>query len=259
MESLVSKHKYHRYFANYLIPGEIKSSFLKYSARYSNICALLADNEDVQTTMDKLIKTMDSIKKEDLCGFDLACLFDPSQPHFIKDFGQPIFFTSSCSWRATVSVLSTGSLTGEWRDIYSPSGDVAWSLVCALQLAEFPGQLYRVLSAVWQAEKVMCRHHQTILFQPHQDHQNQEIEQVLVLVEKYIPIAEKGIHDLYLQYGFAAGYLCDAAPVYTCIISVHDIRSHFISTLIPDTNYRHVLPINKVSIAHSLTHMMCSH
>ena len=65
-----------------LITGQLEATLLKTSARSANLCALLSDNEDIWDSMQDLITTMNKISQEDVHGFRLASILDPSLPTF---------------------------------------------------------------------------------------------------------------------------------------------------------------------------------
>jgi hypothetical protein len=63
----------------------MESTFVKSSAQYSHLCALLEDDERTRNNMQEMIEKIKSIRKEDLRGFRLASILDPSSADYDLD------------------------------------------------------------------------------------------------------------------------------------------------------------------------------
>lgn len=51
----------------------------------ANLCAILADDEEVHQTVLEMVTTMESIDREEMRGFRLANQLDPNLPEFMTN------------------------------------------------------------------------------------------------------------------------------------------------------------------------------
>jgi len=61
-----------------LIKGDLEETFLKTSIHTSNLRAILADDGEVHQIVSEMISSLDVIAKEDIQGFWLAAMLDPT-------------------------------------------------------------------------------------------------------------------------------------------------------------------------------------
>lgn len=62
------------------ITGQLETTLLRGSIVNSNVRALLSDDHDIQPHVMDMISTMENIDNEDIRGFRLASILDPSSP-----------------------------------------------------------------------------------------------------------------------------------------------------------------------------------
>lgn len=63
----------------------MEATFMQAAARHANLSAILADDESIRQTILDTVSTMDATAKEDVRGFRLAVMLDPSEADFIVD------------------------------------------------------------------------------------------------------------------------------------------------------------------------------
>lgn len=222
---------------------------LKHAARYSNLSALLADNEQLQNDVSDLIKTSESIKKEDLRGFDLANILDPSQKSFsIPTSLSPISLADNTAVAITES-QNLHKLEAVRSDVY----ELPRVAHLGVQFGVFESQYYRDSSIIFKMSDDPVGRSRTgviynIFAQSCLDADGHTRIHAFLLVSEHRSIAEDGLHDPYLEFGFAAGHLCRAQSCAWHIIHLSEVISHFVSTMVSDTDFVHVLPMDRVSL-----------
>lgn len=69
-----------------------------------------------------------------------------------------------------------------------------------------------------------------------------------LLVHEHPILNRPDFADPYLPYGFAAGFLCEAASEDARVIRLSDIVSHCAVTSIPEVDCIHIMPVERVSL-----------
>lgn len=224
----------------------MESMMLIHSSRYSNICALLADDEELRTNMIELIETTESIKKEDLCGFDLNNVLNPSKQGFDIPHNAP-------QVNLTPDLAISLKTLQDHLNLVPQSHPFELPQVSHLgvRFAAFATQNFRDSSIIYNlpftdGHRGVPAVIQAILAQRCSNHLGQTTIEVFLLVEEYRRIADNGMADPYTAFGFAAGYLCHQQSIGHHLIGLRHVVSHFVSTPIADTGYLHVLPMDRV-------------
>lgn len=242
---------------NIVYLGEMEATFMKAAARYANLTAILADDEEIRQTVLETVTTMEAIAKEDVRGFRLASILDPSQADFTVDSkeARPIQLSGD------EFELFKGCIK---RVAPSTSPDPSPN-VLAVDEISIRGVCYSTATSRKSRDSgIMFRSHDSedlrpgvikTIFQP-ADHP-----------KFYLSTKHKGFHlvvheyprmepsnervDPYLEFGFAAGFLCQKNPTTMHVLELSQIVSHFALTEFSDQDYKHyihALPVDRVSV-----------
>lgn len=235
--------------------GELEATMLTHSARYSNVCALLEDDDDLRRNMTQLINTTESIKNKDLHGFNLSAILSPSKTGFdIPRHAQAIRLHPDLT--VPLKTLQDNLAIVPLSDPF----ELQHISHLGVRFAAFRSRNFRDSSIIFTPPSADISGHceipaviQAIFAQQCRNREGHITVEVFLLLDEYRRIMDDGAHDPYVEFGFAAGYLCHQQPVGHRIIALRHIKCHFISTVIVETSYLHVLPMDKVSYFESNT------
>ncbi|KIM43799.1 hypothetical protein M413DRAFT_68706, partial [Hebeloma cylindrosporum] len=228
--------------------GQLEVTLLKTSARSANLRALLSDNEDIRDSMQDIITTMSTIDREDVRGFRLASILDPSLPTFEpRSKLDPQFIE--------------GTLHELLCDLLDRSMDASVMLKHANFMKEisYRGVVYALsTSSGFRDSSIMFReqnsHHakpaiiESIFQYSYTREDGQNVEDIFMTVEELAPIT--GFVDPYLHFGEFAGFLCEKKEgVNLRVIQMRQVACHFAYTEMMDDweGLIHVLPVDRVS------------
>jgi hypothetical protein len=231
--------------------GELEATLLRGAIRNANLLAVLSDDAEIRDSVLELMETLRAIQAEDIRGFRLATLLDPTTPEFPSN---------SKRKRGVQGILDNDQFTA-LLDLYQ---------------ADIQG-LHHVDNEVLFFEEIshngVCYgthssshfRNSAILFYPHLtirgagemkagiieaifEHHSGLLEKHFLLVRQHNPINRSEFVDPYQRFGFAAGFLCEKTPTLTRIISLSQIVSHFVLTPMEEIEAIHVLPFDRVSV-----------
>lgn len=213
--------------------GELESTFMRKSSRYSNLLAILADDENVRRAVTEMVKTMESLSKEDLRGSRLASIMDPSLPKYVMDSNAKPFKLEReehlllCdllhSTPAERLALSTQALSLQ---------EISISGVCygTSESTKFRNSAIVFCKAGEEVQRAGSV--QTIFQHTHHSVEGSEIKgNFYLLVREHLRMdTSNGLVDPYQQFGFAGGFLCEAKATALHLIELSQVVSHFALT-----------------------------
>ena len=230
--------------------GEMEGTLLKGAVRNANLSALLSDDECLRKQVVDLVDTLDVIGKEDIRGFRLATVLDPTVPEF-----------------TTKAKLTPGSLNGPHFQLLSASRRAdgfshVLNQVLFLEEISHNGVCYGTHSSSHYRNSAVLFHRgpeerQAGVIQNIFEHSccrpisglgESSTKDYFLIIDIYIPINRVSFHDPYPPFGFAAGYLCESQPTETLVIKLSQVVSHVVLTPREEIDAIHVLPVDRVRI-----------
>jgi hypothetical protein len=232
-----------------LITGQLEATLLKTSARSANLRALLSDNEDIRDSMQDLITTMDKINREDVRGFRLASILDPSLPTFEPRSNLDPQIIEDALHRLLCDLLDR-----------SMDGAVMPKDANFMKEISYRGVVYALsTSSGFRDSSIMFREREhpqhtkagiieNIFQYSYTREDGENIEDIFMAVEELTPITS--FVDPYLQFGEFAGFLCEKQEGGNPrVIPMRQVVCHFAYTEMTDgwEGLIHVLPVDRVS------------
>jgi len=234
--------------------GEMEGTLLKGAVRNANLSALLSDDEYLRKQVVDLVDTLDVIEKEDVRGFRLTTILDPTVPEF-----------------TTKAKLTPGSLDGSHFHLLSASRRAdgfshALNEVLFLEEISHNGVCYGTYSSSHRRNSAVLFHrgprgqpeNQAGVVQNIFEHSccrpisclggKSVTKDYFLILNVYAPINRVGFCDPYPPFGLAAGYLCESQPIETLVIKLSQVVSHFVLTPLEEIDATHVLPVDRVRI-----------
>lgn len=200
------------------------------------------------------METLEAIQAEDIHGFRLATLLDPTTPEFPSN---------SRRKHGVQGILDNDHFTSflnlHQMDFHRINNEVLF-----FQEISYNGVCYGTHSSSHFRNSA-------ILFYPHLTVRGAEeakagvIEVIFehrsgttagshisgnhfLVVRQHNPINRSEFDDPYRCFGFAAGFLCEQIPAGTQVISLSQVVSHFVLTPMEEIEAIHVLPIDRVRV-----------
>lgn len=209
------------------------------TARNANLWAMLSDNQDVRSTVADMIGTMESIAKEDVRGFRLASMLDPTLPEFTLNTRAKPLILNNNHLRLFCNLLHFLGRTGAVEEVLSVDA-ISYRGVTYGTFASRDSRNSTVIfySQDSHAKKVKKSGVIDIIFQ----HESS----IYLVVQEHPPMERRDLVDPYRPFGVFAGYLCEAKPSTSHVIELSQVISHFALTELPDSLI-HVMPVDRVS------------
>jgi hypothetical protein len=207
------------------------------------------------------VETLDVIEKEDIRGFRLATILDPTVPEFTAN-GTSI---PGSLEGPHFQLLSTLRHTDGFAHAHS------FNEVLFLKEISHNGVCYGTYtSSHYRNSAVIFRrglnpspeeesHNQAGVVQNIFEHScfmdGQPVaKDYFLTLNIHSPINRVGFRDPYLPFGFAAGYICESKPVETVVIKLSQVVSHFVLTPMEEIDAIHVLPVDRVRNPYDIAH-----
>ncbi|PPQ79324.1 hypothetical protein CVT24_007406 [Panaeolus cyanescens] len=233
-----------------LHPGESDVTLLDSATIHGNLRGLLDDNEHIRPLVYELVERMDKIDKEDIRGFRLASILDPSQP------------ANTLNSKGTTIKLSALH-SGLWRDYLAAQDcnlpdNVLQGKVTRFSQIAIQGVRYSTTqhlpsdSVIMFSESAINRQDFSLpveyeslkagfvdmIFQPvttTKDRSTSSTQpsepsplsnQFFLLVRELAPAQSTQSRDPYKRYGAAGGFLCCKDQETLRVISLDQVKSH---------------------------------
>lgn len=199
--------------------------------------------------------SLDAIAKEDIRGFRLAAMLDPTLPGHTTD-ANPIPLTLG---EPAYQLLSETILRNRTGDLVRPAHQAI-----SLKQVSIHGVSYATCSSrAFRNSTVMFRLHDVSPHTPelHKagvidaifQHTHGRVKSFYLIVREYLPMDPTGgCVDPFRQYGFAGGFLCNRQPTTQHLLELNQVTSHFALTKMRQEGYQHlihILPVDRVSLA----------
>lgn len=201
------------------------------------------------------METLDVIEKEDIRGFRLATILDPTVPEFTAN-GTSI---PGSLEDPHFQLLSTLGYADGFTHAHC-SNEVLF-----LKEISHNGVCYGTYTSCHyhNSAVIFCRGSDASPDEQSQSHNEAGVVQNIFehsCVMNGQPVAKNyfltlnvhgainraGFQDPYRSFGFAAGYLCESKPVETLVIKLSQVVSHFVLTSMEEIDAIHVLPVDRV-------------
>lgn len=212
-------------------------SILQGSVRYSNILAILRDDDQVRHAAYDIIEAMDSVEKEDLRGFRLAASLNIENSGIVVGMKQshPVLLDGNVLDLLKSTEKNPHLLAEEV--IYVPQ--ISFRGVC---YGIFDSKHYRDSSILFADSDPAVKYKMGVIQRIFRYAHNWYL-----LVDEHPYLDRADFSDPYKLYGTAAGFLCEAAAHVPCVIEASNILSHCVVTSIPEANCNHIMPVDRVS------------
>lgn len=204
---------------------------MKTASHNANLRAILADDDALRETVHEMVSMMRSIGNEDAHGFQLAALLDPSLPESVVASGAKPFKLADPEYQLLCNlinrtspgiqlVLSRQAISVERISIhglpYSTEREAPRDSNIIFQSPEDStattgNQKVGVIESIFQYE------YRSAGGQPNKGH--------YLSVRERLPVGQ-GQVDPYLEFGFAAGFLCEANTTQLHVIKLSQVLSH---------------------------------
>lgn len=229
---------------------------MKTSARSANLRAVLADDNDLRGTIQEMLSVMEDVASEDERGFRLASLLDPTLPDCSLSSRMHSFRLEDqefCLLSDLIASIDPRERQPLRRDAHSvqeiSKRGVTYCTSTSRKARDsaivfgFPNDSSGDfgLPAVGIIQKIFKYSYYTA--------HGMEVEGHYLLVHEHLPMdASGGRIDPYREFGFAAGFLCEAISRRSQVIALSQLISHFALTQFQsDDEYFHALPVDRVS------------
>jgi len=236
------------------LTGELEATLLKGAIRNANLLALISDDTSVRESVLELMETLEAIQAEDIRGFRLATILNPTTPEF----------PSNSKRKHGVRGILDNHYFTSFLDLHQTSSHQIVNEVLFFQEISYNGVCYGTHSSSHFRNSA-------ISFNPHLTVQGTEETKVgiieaifehnlgstvggptsgnhFLVVRQHNPINRPDLDDPYRCFGFAAGFLCEQKHFGTLVIGLSQVVSHFVLTPMEEIDAIHVLPIDRVSV-----------
>ena len=232
--------------------GELEATLLRGSIRNANLLAVLADDEEIRGSVLELMETLEAIQNEDIRGFRLATMLDPTMPELPSN---------SRLKRGVQGVLDDQQFE-MFLNLRLP--DRLLNEVLFFEEISYNGVCYGSHPSHFRNSTIMFRRAQqgaqgtqAGIIEAIFKHslgtavESQGAEGYFLTVRCYASINRPDFEDPYRSFGFAAGFLCKKTPVKTQVINLSQVVSHFVLTPLDEIDAIHILPVDRVSVLFS--------
>lgn len=238
---------------------------MKAAGRSSNLRAILADDESVRQTVAEMVTTMGSIDKEDVRGYRLASMLDPSLPDHSLDPRMKPFDLKPHEYRLLCNVIShstpqerlklprhafnleevstRGVCYGTSKSPKYRNSAIMYRL-SDTRATEMEGQ-----EGEQKAGIIHSIFHYTHYLKSTGNTWD-EVKGYYLIVGEYPPMETTDERvDPYKKFGFAGGFLCQGQVTKQHLLKLSQVISHCAVTKFRGNEFRdmiHVLPIDRV-------------
>ncbi|KAG6905062.1 hypothetical protein DXG01_005329 [Tephrocybe rancida] len=219
---------FHRINTNKKV-GQLELTLMKTATHAGHLRALMVDDTSLREAVLEMINTMDAIDREDMCGYRLANLLDPTLPDYMIGLNAaPMDLSDDVYTMIGVTYGTSTSPTFKNSNIVFCTPSDRDALIPA------------TIREIYQVSLSLDR--------------EPTCKDFYFLVQALKPIDLAS--DPYRKYGFASGFLCkrELAPE-AQILHISQIVSHSAITPIDDGIYRglvHVLPVDRLMLSFSM-------
>ena len=238
--------------------GELESTFMKTSSYNANLHAILADDDALRKTVHEMASMIQSMGNEDARGFHLATLLDPSLPESIVASGAKPFELADPEYqllRALINRTSTAS------HLILPRQAISVRRISTHGLPySAAGEAPRDSNIIFQDLPAMTGNQKVGVIESIFGYEYRSAGDQLNK-EYYLSVRERlrvqGQVDPYPEFGFAAGFLCEADTTRLHVIALPQVLSHCSLQQIADIGNRqlvHVMPLDRVC---RFAHVIC--
>ena len=243
-----------------LSPGELETTFMKVSSRTANLRAILADDDVVCQNVMELVKSIKAIEQEDIRGFRLASMLDPTLPDYADSSLVP-FTLSGEPYQLLCGILSN-PLNGNPVCPHAEAFSLNRIARHGVSYGTCASPSFRDSSIIFRGSSGVSPHahdlHKTGRIEKIFQHVYQGIKTFYMVVREYQRINPS--IDPYVKFGFAGGYLCEKVPRLLHLILLEQVVSHFALTNMRSNGQKHLihaLPIDRVRpIPHLLSPLL---
>lgn len=237
--------------------GEIEATFMQAAARHANLSAILADDAEIRQTIVDTVATMDATAREDMRGFRLASILDPSQADFNVDSKARPLQLNKQEHKLFLDCI---------QRVVPHASYVVSPTVLAVDEISIRGVCFGTsTSSKSRNSAIMFRSHDggelrpgiiKTIFQPTHHPMSQlstRYQGFHLIVQEHTRM--RTFHDNkvdpYLEFGFSAGFLCEKDSIKMHVLEPSQIMSHFVLTKFVDKRYEdyiHALPVDRASV-----------
>ncbi|KAF9035495.1 hypothetical protein BJ165DRAFT_1355617, partial [Panaeolus papilionaceus] len=236
------------------LTGEMETTLLNASAQSANLRALLEDESEIKPLVLEMVEKIDAIEKEDIWGYRLASIPDPSSPSYTSSHGaKPVQLSDP-----------TQELWRQYVDQHLPTAINAGEPVLSYRQIAVQGVCYSTTdhifrnSAVFFMDTILSNTVSSmadydtlkaafidLIFQP----QGGNPQHFYMVIRELVPVNEPHL-DPFRPYSFSGGFLCRKNKYIPKIIQIDQLKSH--AALTPMSlgklgEVYHILCVDRVS------------
>ena len=226
------------------------------AARNANLRALLSEDDTTHQTMMEMVTVMEFIEKEDVRGFRLATLLDPSQSWNIVESSAKPFHLDVQQYGLLCNLIGH-TQPAHARPLSSQVLSVDKISIHGVCYGTSVSPKFRNSSIVFRTSDPQPANIRTqkagsiqAIFQhTHQSPDMVQIKALYLVVREYLPLnTSNGRVDPYRKFGFAGGFLCKRQGTILHVIEQSQVILHVALTKMRyyDEDLIHVLPIDRV-------------
>jgi hypothetical protein len=231
---------------------------MKVSSRTANLRAILADDEKICQNVMELVKSIKAIEQEDIRGFRLASMLDPTLPDYADSSLVP-FMLSGEPYQLLCGMLRSNSLDDSAVHPHAEAFSLNRIAKHGVSYGTYASPSFRDSSIIFRGSSSVSPHahdlHKAGRIEKIFQHVYQGIKTFYLVVREHQRI-DPNI-DPYTRFGFAGGYLCEKVPSLLHLIMLEQVVSHFALTTMRSDGQKHLihaLPIDRVRpISHLLS------
>lgn len=222
------------------------------AGRHANLRALLADDETCRNAVLEMVTAMETIDKEDVRGFRLASMLDPSLPDYANNNKMKPYKLEGDAYRLMHNLVTLNAPDAEQpipTDALSIE-EISLHDVCFTTSRCINFRSSRILfksSEVQEHIPGVIRD----IFQYTFNVAAEEVKGFYLLVQEYPRMdVSNGQRDPYVQFGFAGGFLCQPNAERLHLLKPSQVISHFGLTKLRG-DYEgliHCMPVDRVSL-----------
>lgn len=224
------------------------------AGRHANLRALLADDETCRNAVLEMITAIEAIDKEEVRGFRLASMLDPSLPEYANNNKMKPYKLEGDAYRLMCNMVALNA-----PDAEQPIPTDALS-VEEISLHDVCYTTSRCIN--FRSSRILFRSSE---FQPTREHipgvirdifkytfnvAAEEVKGLYLLVQEYPRMdVSDGRRDPYVRFGFAGGFLCQPIAERLHLLKPSQVVSHFGLTKLRG-DYEgliHCMPVDRVS------------
>ncbi|EDQ99107.1 uncharacterized protein LACBIDRAFT_317644 [Laccaria bicolor S238N-H82] len=240
-----------------LSTGDLETTFMKVSSRTANLRAILADDEAVRQNVMELVKSIKAIEQEDIRGFRLASMLDPTLPDYADSSLAP-FTLSGEPYQLLCGILGSNPLNGNAVRPHAEAFSLNRIARRGVSYGTCASPSFRDSAIIFRGSSSVSPHahdlHKTGRIEKIFQHVYQGIKTFYLVVREHQRI-DPSI-DPYVRFGFAGGYLCEKVPRLLHLIMLEQVVSHFAMTNLRSDGQKyliHALPIDRLMLSFKLS------